>query len=210
MGTQFKAEKKNKTERMDADFLKQRHEKDMAELKKLCDAHFKERKADEEELAKLAKQIEDRKEYRKKQIEDRKAHELAKQKREKEEKERLEAELEAKKLAEEEKKKEALAAMSMNFQGYLAKKQAESRNRKGGADKEKKKKILSDRRKPLNVDHMDSEKLVAKANELWKWLYQLEFELVEVQTKTVETKYWLNMARNRFSALRDTKQRKKR
>ena len=27
---------------MDADFLKQRHEKDMAELKKLCDAHFKE------------------------------------------------------------------------------------------------------------------------------------------------------------------------
>ena len=72
--------------------------------------------------------------------------------------------------------------MSMNYGGFLAKKQvsisalqilqlvqAEARNRRGGADKEKKKKILAERRKPLNVDHMDNAKLIEKANELWKW-----------------------------------------
>ena len=46
---------------------------------------------------------------------------------------------------------------------------ADARNRRGGADKEKKKKILAERRKPLNVDHMDNAKLIEKANELWKW-----------------------------------------
>ena len=47
--------------------------------------------------------------------------------------------------------------------------QAEARNRRGGADKEKKKKILAERRKALNVDHMDGPKLQEKAQELWKW-----------------------------------------
>ena len=46
---------------------------------------------------------------------------------------------------------------------------AEARNRRGGADKEKKKKILAERRKALNVDHMDGPKLQEKAQELWKW-----------------------------------------
>ena len=80
-----------------------------------------------------------------------------------------------------------MAAMSMNYSGFMAKKQvsfpfiafsyelaikihqAEARNRRGGADKEKKKKILAERRKALNVDHMDGPKLQEKAQELWKW-----------------------------------------
>ena len=53
-----------------------------------------------------------------------------------------------------------------NFDSYF---QAEARNRRGGADKEKKKKILAERRKALNVDHMDGPKLQEKAQELWKW-----------------------------------------
>ena len=54
----------------------------------------------------------------------------------------------------------------INFDSYF---QAEARNRRGGADKEKKKKILAERRKALNVDHMDGPKLQEKAQELWKW-----------------------------------------
>ena len=52
---------------------------------------------------------------------------------------------------------------------YLAKRQEQARSKRGGADKEKKKKILAERRKPLNIDHMDSQKLKEKAEELWKW-----------------------------------------
>merc|ERR1712212_1272242 len=114
------------------------------------------------------------------------------------------------KAEEEAKKKEAMAAMSMNYSGFMAKKQAEARNRRGGADKEKKKKILAERRKPLNVDHMDSDKLQEKAQELWKWLYQLEFELVDIQNEMVTTKYWLNTNRKRYNDNADKKQTKKR
>lgn len=52
---------------------------------------------------------------------------------------------------------------------YLAKRQEQARNKRGGAEKEKKKKILADRRKPLNIDHMDNDKLQAKAKELHDW-----------------------------------------
>ena len=52
---------------------------------------------------------------------------------------------------------------------YLAKRQEQARSKRGGADKEKKKKILAERRKPLNIDHMDNQKLQEKAEELWKW-----------------------------------------
>ena len=62
----------------------------------------------------------------------------------------------------------------INFQfmtvfSYLAKRQEQARNKRGGAEKEKKKKILADRRKPLNIDHMDNDKLQAKAKELHDW-----------------------------------------
>ena len=36
-------------------------------------------------------------------------------------------------------------------------------------------------------------------------LYQLEFDLVEVQTRMHHTKYWLNLNRNRFNDNRDAK-----
>ena len=40
---------------------------------------------------------------------------------------------------------------------------------KRAADKDKKKKILADRRKQLNVDHLAGDKLMEKAIELHKW-----------------------------------------
>ena len=36
-------------------------------------------------------------------------------------------------------------------------------------------------------------------------LYQLEFELVEIQHTMHHTKYWLNLNRNRFNDNRDAK-----
>ena len=58
--------------------------------------------------------------------------------------------------------------MSMNFGGGAAAK----RERKAGGNKGKelKKKVLAERRKALNVDHLTGEKLQEKAVELHKWL----------------------------------------
>ena len=44
------------------------------------------------------------------------------------------------------------------------------------AGKDLKKKILAERRKQLNVDHLSGEKLQEKAVELHKWMAQLEDE----------------------------------
>ena len=47
--------------------------------------------------------------------------------------------------------------------------------RKGrGTERDKKKKILAERRKQLNIDHLDVEKLKAKAKELFDHLNNLE------------------------------------
>ena len=51
----------------------------------------------------------------------------------------------------------------------MAKRQEQARSKRGGASKDKKKQILAERRKPLNIDHMDNQKLCEKAEELWKW-----------------------------------------
>ena len=40
---------------------------------------------------------------------------------------------------------------------------------RGGAQREEKKKVLAARRKILNVDHLQGEKLMQKAEELHKW-----------------------------------------
>ena len=46
-----------------------------------------------------------------------------------------------------------------------------NRQRKGrGTERDRKKKILADRRKPLNIDHMDLDKLREKCQQLWDYL----------------------------------------
>merc|ERR1711877_92002 len=41
-------------------------------------------------------------------------------------------------------------------------------------EKEKKRKVLAERRKPLNVDHLDRDKIVVKIKELYDYLFNLE------------------------------------
>ena len=57
------------------------------------------------------------------------------------------------------------------FQSYF------SERKKGrGTERDKKKKVLAERRKALNIDHLDVEKLKSKAKELWDHLGSLERE----------------------------------
>merc|ERR1712066_875742 len=91
---------------------KLRLEKDLQELQALIDKHFKQRKADDEELKQLAERIEIRKEERAKAIEARQLRDKESLEREKEERARREEEEKAKKAEEEERKREALQQMS--------------------------------------------------------------------------------------------------
>ena len=58
----------------------------------------------------------------------------------------------------------------MILQSFLAK------SRTNKADREKKKKELAERRKPLNIDHLPGDKIQEKINEMYKYLCQLEEE----------------------------------
>jgi len=153
-----------------AAMAKIRLEKDLQELQALIDKHFKQRKADDVELKELSDKIEVRKAERAKAMELRQKRDQERLMREKEEKLRREEEEKLKKQEEEERKREALQQMAAPGQG---------RERRGGggkrqSDKEKKRKVLAERRKPLNVDHLDREKIVKKIQELYDYLFSLE------------------------------------
>jgi len=152
---------------------KLRLEKDLQELQALIDKHFKQRKADDQELKELATKIEVRKEERAKAMEQRQKRDQERLQREKEERQRREEEEKQKKLEEEERKREALQQMSATAAGR------DNRERRGGGtkrqtEKEKKRKVLAERRKPLNVDHLDRDKIVVKIKELYDYLFNLE------------------------------------
>ncbi|TNN76415.1 Troponin T, cardiac muscle [Liparis tanakae] len=66
-------------------------------------------------------------------------------------------------------------------------------------EREKKKKILNDRRQELHVDHMKEEQLREKAKELWERVRQLEAEKFEHQYKQARQKYEITVLRNRVS-----------
>merc|ERR1711935_61278 len=175
------------------DFARMRLEKDLKELKRLIESHFEVRKKDEEELDALKDRIDKRKAVREKK----------RQEEEKAERERKEAEEERKKKEEEEKKKNALAAMSMGFGGAASRQQ----NRKGkrAADKDKKKKILADRRKQLNVDHLAGDKLMEKCIELHKWLSFLEEDKYDFEERQDFLKQELKQHRQRVNDLMGAK-----
>jgi len=150
---------------------KLRLEKDLQELQALIDKHFKQRKADDEELKQLAERIEIRKEERAKAIEARQLRDKERLEREKEERARREEEEKAKKQEEEERKREALQQMSAAGAGRDNRRE---RGTKRQTEKEKKRKVLAERRKPLNVDHLDRDKIVVKIKELYDYLFNLE------------------------------------
>ncbi|XP_066479784.1 troponin T, cardiac muscle isoform X2 [Tiliqua scincoides] len=184
-------------ERVDFDDIhRKRMEKDLNELKTLIEAHFENRKKEEEELLSLKDRIEQRRAERAEQQRIRSEREKERQARLAEEKARKEEE-EARKRAEEDAKKKKAFSNMLHFGGYLQK--TEKKSGKKQTEREKKKKILGERRKPLNIDHLNEDKLREKAKELWQSIHDLEAEKFDLQEKFKRQKYEINVLRNRIS-----------
>uniref|UniRef100_A0ABI8AS35 Troponin T, slow skeletal muscle n=1 Tax=Felis catus TaxID=9685 RepID=A0ABI8AS35_FELCA len=185
-------------ERVDFDDIhRKRMEKDLLELQTLIDVHFEQRKKEEEELIALKERIERRRAERAEQQRFRTEKERERQAKLAEEKMRKEEE-EAKKRAEDDaKKKKVLSNMGAHFGGYLVK--AEQKRGKRQTGREMKLRILSERKKPLNIDHMGEDQLREKAQELSDWIHQLESEKFDLMAKLKQQKYEINVLYNRIS-----------
>ncbi|XP_070638732.1 troponin T, fast skeletal muscle isoform X13 [Bos indicus] len=178
------------------DIQKKRQNKDLMELQALIDSHFEARKKEEEELVALKERIEKRRAERAEQQRIRAEKERERQNRLAEEKARREEE-DAKRRAEDDlKKKKALSSMGANYSSYLAK--ADQKRGKKQTAREMKKKVLAERRKPLNIDHLSEDKLRDKAKELWDTLYQLETDKFEYGEKLKRQKYDITNLRSRI------------
>merc|ERR1719215_1777183 len=64
-----------------------------------------------------------------------------------------------------------------------------------------KRKALAERRKPLNIDHLNKEKLMEKCKEMWNWVRQLEEDRYDLTIKSENDKYTLNTLRHRVNDL---------
>uniref|UniRef100_A0A7M4EAR3 Troponin T2, cardiac type n=1 Tax=Crocodylus porosus TaxID=8502 RepID=A0A7M4EAR3_CROPO len=170
----------------EGDIHRKRMEKDLNELQALIEAHFENRKKEEEELIFLKDRIEQRRAERAEQQRIRSEREKERQARVAEEKARKEEE-EARKKAEEEARKKKAFSNMLHFGGYLQK--TEKKSGKKQTEREKKKKILSERRRPLNIDHLSEDKLRDKAMDLWQSIYDLEAEKFDLQDKFKRQKY---------------------
>jgi len=190
---------------MDEDFVKKRLEKDLSELKRIIEAHFVQRQKDEVELEELKQRIEKRKEYREQQLKQRAERERLRQEAEQFEKERRAAEEAARKEEEERKKKEAMQALSQSFGGY----KAQAKQRTGRGERERKKKVLAERRKPLNIDHLAVEKLLEKVKDLYEHLNKVESERCAFEQKQNVHKYFVTMHRARVNQVMSQLSRKK-
>ncbi|MED6240937.1 Troponin T, cardiac muscle [Ataeniobius toweri] len=180
------------------DIHRKRQEKDLSELQSLIEAHFIQRKKDEEELIALVNRIEKRRGERAEQQRIRAEQEKERQTRLAEEKERKEQEEARKKHDEDAKKKKALTNMTQQYGGQQ--RQDGKKGAKKQTEREKKRKILAERRKPLNIDHMNEEKLKEKASDLWQWLMMLEAEKFDYTETLKRQKYDINLLLNRVQA----------
>ncbi|XP_041447114.1 troponin T3, fast skeletal type S homeolog isoform X11 [Xenopus laevis] len=181
------------------DIQKKRQNKDLIELQSLIDTHFEARKKEEEDIIALKDRIEKRRAERAEQLRIRTEKEKERQTRLAEEKARREEQDLMRRAEDDMKKKKALSSMGATYSSYLAK--ADQKRGKKQTAREMKKKILADRRKPLNVDHMNDDKLREKAKEMWDWLYQLESEKFEMGEKLKKQKYEITTLRNRIDQL---------
>jgi len=180
---------------MDEEFVKKRLEKDLQELKRMIAQHFEQRKKDEEELTELKGRIEKRKEMREEQLRVRAEREKARQEAERIERERKAAEEAARKEAEELKKKEAMQALSASFGGY----KQQAKQRTGRGERDRKKKVLAERRKPLNIDHLAADKLQEKIKELYDNLIVIENDRCAYEQKQEPAKYYVTVNRVRVN-----------
>ncbi|XP_035305668.1 troponin T, cardiac muscle isoform X7 [Cricetulus griseus] len=113
-----------------------------------------------------------------------------------EERARREEEENRRKAEDEARKKKALSNM-MHFGGYIQKTERKSGKRQ--TEREKKKKILAERRKVLAIDHLNEDQLREKAKELWQSIHNLEAEKFDLQEKFKQQKYEINVLRNRIN-----------
>uniref|UniRef100_A0AAX7SW78 Troponin T type 2b (cardiac) n=1 Tax=Astatotilapia calliptera TaxID=8154 RepID=A0AAX7SW78_ASTCA len=171
------------------DIQRKRMEKDLTELQTLIEAHFEKRKKEEEELIGLTQRIEKRRSERAEEMKIRAERERERQNKLAEEKARKEEE-EAKKRADDDARKKMILS-NLTFTGY---RQTQSGTKKP-TEREKKRKILNDRRKELNIDHLKEDKLREKAKDLWDWLRQLEAEKFELQQKCTKQKYEVKLTK---------------
>uniref|UniRef100_A0A3Q3WPV9 Uncharacterized protein n=1 Tax=Mola mola TaxID=94237 RepID=A0A3Q3WPV9_MOLML len=174
------------------DIHRKRMEKDLTELQTLIEAHFEKRKKEEEELLSLTNRIEKRRSERAEQMKIRAERERERQNKAAEEKARKDDQ-EAKKKADDDARKKLILS-NLTFTGYKT-----QTGPKRQTEREKKKKILSERRKELNIEHMREDKLREKATELWEWIRQLEAEKFDLQDKHAKQKYEITVLRNRVS-----------
>lgn len=178
------------------DIHRKRMEKDLTELQTLIEAHFENRKKDEEELIKLTQRIENRRAERAEQQRIRTEREKERHNKLAEEKARKEEE-EAKRKADDDAKKKKVLA-SFQYTGYM-----QRTDKRGGpkkqTEREKKRTILSERRKELNIEKLSEDKLRETASELCKWLRELEGNAFDLHYKHTHQKYEITVLRNRVS-----------
>uniref|UniRef100_A0A8C6WL11 Troponin T type 2a (cardiac) n=1 Tax=Neogobius melanostomus TaxID=47308 RepID=A0A8C6WL11_9GOBI len=150
------------------DIHRKRMEKDLMELQTLIEVHFEGRKKEEEEIIHLKERI----------LSSTGSTVRGKRSVRNDLRTRKEEE-EAKRRADDDAKKKKTLT-SLHFGGYMQK-LTEKRSGKRQTEREKKKKILSDRRKPLDIEHLNEERLKEKAKELWEWMLELEAEKFDLQ-----------------------------
>ncbi|KAK0153785.1 Troponin T, fast skeletal muscle isoforms [Merluccius polli] len=182
------------------DIQKKRQNKDLVELQGLIDAHFECRKKEEEELIALKERIEKRRAERAEQHRIRSEKDKERQARREEERLRKEEADAKKKFEEDAKKKSALSSMGSNYSSHLQKADSK-RGGKKETEREKKKKILAGRRKALNIDHLNEDKLKDKINELHEWMSTLESEKFDHMERLKRQKYEVLTYRHRIDEL---------
>uniref|UniRef100_A0AAY4CSB5 Troponin T2c, cardiac n=1 Tax=Denticeps clupeoides TaxID=299321 RepID=A0AAY4CSB5_9TELE len=183
-------------EKVDFDDLhRKRMEKDIGELQSLIELHFSSRQKEEDELVALRSRIERRRADRAEQQRVRAEKERERQARLAEERARREEEA-AKLRAEEDAKKKKIFT-NKGFGSYLQK--VDQKKGKKLTEREKKTKALMERRKPLNIDHLNQDKLAEKARDLWQWLYQLHEEKFQLAERLKRQRYDVYVLRNRVN-----------
>ncbi|XP_061085934.1 troponin T2c, cardiac isoform X5 [Conger conger] len=183
-------------EKVDFDDLhRKRLEKDFNDLQSLIELHFTNRQKEEEELVELRARIERRRADRAEQQRERAERDRERQNRLAEEK--LRREEEAARLRSEDEARKKAVYNNKSFGGYLQK--VEKKTGKKLTEREKKTKILMERRKPLNVEHLNHDKLAEKAQDLWRQAHQLYAEKFELTERLKRQRYDIYVLRNRVT-----------
>ncbi|XP_041788926.1 troponin T, fast skeletal muscle isoforms-like isoform X2 [Chelmon rostratus] len=181
------------------DIQKKRQNKDLVELQSLIDAHFECRKKEEEELIALKDRIEKRRAERAEQQRIRAEKDKERQARREAERQRKEEADAHRKAEDEAKKKIALSNMGSGYSGILQR--VDQKRGKKQTEREKKKKIMAERCKPLNIENFNEDNLREKAKELWEWLHNLEAIKYDHCEKLKRQRYEVISLRNRIDEL---------